>query len=55
MAHKTKELRINGVPVLVESDSVYLEFGTDELTKLTVTILPAEVHFNHDHANSKEP
>lgn len=54
LAHKAKEIRINGAPVLVDADSVYLEFGANDPTRLTVTIFPTEVHFNHDHESPKE-
>lgn len=53
LAHKAFEMRINGVPVLVERDSLSLTFGGREPTKVTVTILPTSVHFNHDHTTAK--
>lgn len=46
--HKAGKVRINGAEVLVEAGSVNLTFGEHEITKVTLTLLPTEVHFIHD-------
>lgn len=52
VAHKAREIRINGTAVLIEADSLHIEFengpGDPEATKVTMTLLPTEIHFNHD-------
>lgn len=45
VAHKAKEIRINGVPVLVKADDIDLQFGFNDITSLTITLIPTEVHF----------
>ena len=44
-AHVVREIRINGVPVLIKEDP-FLYFGHGSPTELTITILPTEIHFN---------
>lgn len=44
-AHKVKELRINGVPVAAEMKTLELEFSSQDVTKVRVTLLPTEVLF----------
>ena len=43
--HKVREVHINGRPVSVEADSIRLTFGHGEPTRVTLTLLPDEVHF----------
>ena len=43
--HKVKDLHINGQPVTVEADSIRLTFGHGEPTRVTLTLVPDEVHF----------
>lgn len=43
--HKVKNLHINGQPVAVEADSIRLTFGHGEPTRVTLTLLPDEIHF----------
>ena len=43
--HKVKNLHINGQPVTVEADSIRFTFGHSEPTRVTLTLLPDEVHF----------
>ena len=43
--HKAKALYINGQPVTVESGTIRLDFGSKEVTRVTLTLLPDEVHF----------
>lgn len=45
VAHKMRVVHINGQEVLVERDSIDLTFGPDEITKVTLTIIPTEVRF----------
>lgn len=47
-AHRTREVRINGQAVLVETNSLVIDYGDGEATKVMLTILPTEVRFNHD-------
>ena len=39
---------IDGNPVAVERGSVKFESGEDQITKVTLTLLPHEVRFNHN-------
>lgn len=43
--HKVKYVHINGRPVTVEAGSIALNFGDSEITRVTLTLLPDEVHF----------
>ena len=43
--HKVKALHINGQPVTVKAGSIALNFGNSEITSVTLTLLPDEVHF----------
>lgn len=44
--HKARRIYINGTEVLVEAGSVELLAGDNEVTKVMLTLLPKEVHFN---------
>lgn len=50
IAHKTQAIYINGEEVLVERDTTVLDFGDNEVTKVTLTILPTEVRFTAKEA-----
>ena len=43
--HKVKDLHINGQPVTVDPDSITIDFGNTEVTRVTLTLLPDEIHF----------
>lgn len=43
--HKVKNLHINGQPVTVEAGSTTINFGNSEITSVTLTLLPDEIHF----------
>jgi len=45
LAHITRQVKVNGTPVLLAEDGVEIEYGYGEITKVTLTILPTEVHF----------
>lgn len=45
--HKTARVLINGSEVLVERDSIDLDFGPNQATKLHLTLLATEVHFDN--------
>lgn len=45
IAHKSKEIRINGVPVLVKADDIQIEYGNNVVTAVTLTLIPTEIHF----------
>lgn len=49
--HVAQEVRINDIPVLVAKDGVSLSFSDDELTKVTIDLLPEQITFareSHD-------
>ena len=43
--HVVQDLLINGQEVLVEKDSVSITFGDDQVTKVTLTLIPTSVVF----------
>lgn len=45
LAHRMREVHINGVPVLVAKDGIDLEFSESDVTSVTLRLLPTEVHF----------
>ena len=45
LAHKVKEIRVNGTAVLLAEYGVDIEYGFNEVTAVTLRILPSEVHF----------
>jgi type IV secretory pathway protease TraF len=45
VCHLAREVRINGVPVLVKEDGIDITFGAQEITTVTLEILPTEIHF----------
>lgn len=45
-AHKAMTVWINGTEVLVEKNSLSLDFGDESATTVTLTLLPHEVRFN---------
>ena len=45
LAHVTRQVRVNGIPVLLAEDGVEIEYGHGQVTKVILTILPTEVHF----------
>lgn len=47
LCHRTREVLINGTPVLIQRDGIDIEHGGDQITVVTLRILPTEVHFNH--------
>lgn len=47
VCHKTREIRINGTPVLIEKDGIEIEYGDEITTVVVLRILPTEIHFNH--------
>lgn len=45
--HKAMRVFINGQEVLVERDSIFLDFGDDQVTTVQLTLQPSEVHFHN--------
>ena len=43
--HKVTSVYINGHPVTVKADSITIDFGNSEITRVTLTLLPDEIHF----------
>lgn len=44
--HRVQQVLVNGTPVLIKKDGIDIEYG-DEITVVTLQILPTEIHFNH--------
>ena len=51
LAHITRQVKVNGTPVLLAEDGVEIEYGYGEITKVILTILPTEVHFTAGRGN----
>lgn len=47
VGHVAKQVYINGSPVLVAEDGVHIKYGPDEMTTVTLDLLPTELHFGH--------
>lgn len=44
--HEVSRVLINGSEVLVESGSIFFDFGDKTPTTVTLTLLPNEIRFN---------
>lgn len=43
--HKTREYRVNGVPVLLAEDGFWIDHGPNQATVVHLEILATEIHF----------
>ena len=46
LLHVTREVRVNGVPVLVAEDGFWIDYKFGEPTKVHLELLPSEIRFN---------
>lgn len=47
VCHKVKTVHINGKPVRIKADSLQIDYGYDDVTTVTVTLMVDELHFRH--------
>ena len=45
VGHVTRAIHVNGSPVCIELDSLFLDYSPDGPTRVTVTLIVDEIHF----------
>ena len=51
--HIARSVYVNGTPVLLAEDGLEIEYGFNEMTKVTLTILPKTLTFGGPMAGGK--